>query len=97
MEVLNKPKLIHLASGETFKLFFIEGNTGMKMPPHHSTQDAIIVIQKGEALLQMPHEDHFLKRGDSFIIPAKKEHSLTIKKDLKAIAVMAVESEIIFI
>ncbi len=97
MEVLNKPKLVHLASGETFKVLLIEGSSGMKMPPHHSTQEALIVIQKGEALLQMPHEDHFLKKGDSFIIPAKKEHSLTVKKDLKAIAVMAIESEIIFI
>lgn len=97
MKVLNKPKLNHLALGETFKILRIEGNSGMEMPPHHTTQEAIIVVQKGEALLKMPDEDHFLKKGDSFIIPAKKEHSLIIKKDFKAIAIMALDSEINFI
>ncbi|MEB8328374.1 cupin domain-containing protein [Flavobacteriaceae bacterium KMM 6897] len=97
MEVLNKPKLIHLALGDTFKILRVEGGAGTKMPPHYSTLEAIIIVQEGEAMLQMPDGNHFLKKEDCFIIPAKKEHTLTIKKDFKAIAVMAVESEINFI
>ena len=37
-----------------------------------------------------------LTKGDSFIIPAKIEHSLEVKKDFKAIAVMPITSEIKF-
>jgi mannose-6-phosphate isomerase-like protein (cupin superfamily) len=54
------------------------------------------VVQKGEALLQMPDGEHLLKAGDCFIVPAKKEHNLIIIKDLKAFAIMAVASEINF-
>ena len=97
MEVLNKPELPPLALGNIFKVLQVEGLTGMKIPPHHSTQEAILVVQKGEALLQMPDGEHLLKAGNSFIAPTKKEHSLTVIKDLTALAIMAVESEINFI
>ncbi|TLP80191.1 cupin domain-containing protein [Maribacter sp. ACAM166] len=96
MEVLNTPKLTHLALGKTIKVIKVEGLTGMKMPAHHSTQEAVIVVQIGEALLQMKDEEHLLKAGDCFVVPAKKEHTLTILNDLEALAIMAVESEINF-
>jgi quercetin dioxygenase-like cupin family protein len=96
MEVQNKPELTHLALGDTFKVLQVAGSKGMKMPPHHSTQEAVLVVQKGEALLQMPDGEHLLKAGDCFIVPAKKEHNLIIIKDLKAFAIMAVASEINF-
>jgi quercetin dioxygenase-like cupin family protein len=44
----------------------------------------------------MPKSEHQLKPGTTFIIPAGKEHMLTIQKDFKAIAIMAVDSEINF-
>ncbi len=61
MEVKNKPELTHLTLGDTFKVLLVKGLTGMKMPPHHSTQEAVIVVQKGEALLQLPDGEHLLK------------------------------------
>jgi len=96
MEVLNNPQLTHLALGDTFKVLQIDGNAGMKMPLHHSTQEAVIIVQKGEALLKILDEDYILKAGDTFIIPAKKEHTLTIITKFNAIAVMGVKSEINF-
>jgi quercetin dioxygenase-like cupin family protein len=80
-----------------FKALKVEGGAGTKMPPHHSTREAVIVVQKGEALLRMPDGEHPLKAGDCFIVPAKKEHTLTIIKDFTAIVIMAIESEINFI
>jgi quercetin dioxygenase-like cupin family protein len=97
MEVLNNPRLAHLALGDSFKVLQINGEAGMKMPQHHSTQEAVIIIQEGEALLQMLDGNHILKAGTTFIIPAKKEHTLTIVKDLKAFAIMGITSEINFI
>lgn len=69
----------------------------MTMPPHHSTKEAVIVVQEGRALLKMPENSHILKKGSTFIIPAGKAHALTIQEDFKAIAIMAVDSEINFI
>ena len=97
MKVINKPELTHLQIGSSFKTMQVTGQAGMLMPPHHSTGEAIIIVQEGQALLKMPDAEHILKKGSSFIIPAGKEHALHIIKDFKGIAVMAVDSEINFI
>ncbi|MCG2462530.1 cupin domain-containing protein [Flavobacteriaceae bacterium F89] len=96
MEVLNKPELTHLNLGESFKTLQITGSAGMVMPTHHSTKEAVIVVQKGKALLQMPKTDHVLYAGSTFIIPAGVEHKLDLLEDFKAIAIMAVDSELNF-
>ncbi len=97
MEVLNKPELTPLAMGDSMKTMLVKGLAGMTMPPHHSTKEAVIVVQKGQALLKMPESEHLLKEGSTFIIPAGKEHTLTIQTDFKAIAIMATDSQINFI
>lgn len=97
MEVMNKPQLTKLVTGETFKILKVEGLAGMVMPPHHSTKEAALVVEQGEALLKMPDSEYPLQKGSVFIVPAGKEHTLTIKKDFRAVAVMAIDSEINFI
>ncbi len=97
MEVINKPELTTLEIGDSIKTLQVKGLAGMTMPPHLSTKEAVIVVQEGQALLKMPEGGHLLKKGSTFIIPAGKEHALTIQKDFKAVAIMAVDSEINFI
>ena len=96
METLNKPELIPLDMGKSFKTLQVKGLAGMVMPPHHSTKEAIIVVQQGKALLQMPKSDHVLNEGSTFIIPAGVDHKLDILENFKAIAIMAVDSELNF-
>lgn len=97
MEVLHKPQLTRLETGGSFKTMQVTGSAGMLMPPHHSSGEAVIIVQKGEAILKMPDAEHVLEKGSCFIVPARKEHTLHIIKDFKAIAVMATDSEIKFI
>jgi len=97
LEVISKPELTLLEVGHSTKTLQVKGLAGMTMPPHHSTKEAVIVVQEGQALLKMPDSDHLLKKGSTFIIPAGKEHTLTVQEDFKAIAIMAVDSEINFI
>jgi len=97
VEVISKPELTPLEVGDSIKTMQVKGLAGMIMPPHHSTKEAVIVVQEGQALLKMPDSDHLLKKGSTCIIPAGKEHTLTIQEDFKAIAIMAVDSEINFI
>jgi quercetin dioxygenase-like cupin family protein len=96
MEVLEKPELQVLETGKSFKTLQITALAGMFMPTHHATMETVIIIHEGEALLKMPKSDHLLKKGASFIIAAGIEHSLEVKKDFKAIAIMAIASEIKF-
>jgi quercetin dioxygenase-like cupin family protein len=97
MKVLNKPELIPLEVGDSIKAMQVRGLAGMTMPRHHATKEAVIVVLEGTALLGMSERSHTLKKGSTFIIPAGKEHTLTIQQDFKAIAIMAVDSEINFI
>lgn len=96
MEVMNKPEVTSIDVGLSTKVMQIKGAAGMIMPPHYATKEAVIVVQEGQAVLKMQGSSHILKKGSTFIIPAGKEHTLTIQKDFKAIAVMAIESVINF-
>lgn len=97
MEVIHRPQLTQLQIGTLFKTMKVTGQAGTLMPPHLSTGEAIIIVLEGEAFLKMPDAEHVLGIGSCFIIPAGKEHTLQIIKDFKAVAVMAVDSEINFI
>ena len=68
----------------------------MKMPMHHTTKEAVIIVQKGKALLSMPDQEYTLEKGDNFIIPANVNHYLLLRTDFEAIAVMLQDSTIEF-
>jgi len=92
----NKPEMTPLTTGETFKTLNITAKAGMEMPLHHSTKEAVIVVLKGDAILKMPDGEHTLSQESTFIIPAMVEHSLKIKTDFHAIAIMENTSAIQF-
>ncbi|MFS4418045.1 cupin domain-containing protein [Maribacter sp. 2307ULW6-5] len=97
MNVLETPTLNPLKMGQQMKLMTITGRAGMRMPPHHGTSEAVIIVEEGTALLTMPEGNVPLKKGDTFIIPTKKEHTLKIISDFMALAIMAATSKINFI
>ena len=68
----------------------------MGMPPHYATQEAVVIVQQGTALLSLLHKEHTLTKGDHFIIPARVSHSLMLKTDFEAIAVMLTDTAIEF-
>lgn len=96
MEVSNKPDLTHFAVGESLKILQINAMSGMEMPLHYSTKEAVIVVQEGEAFLRTQDREYFLESGSTLLIPANVEHSLSIILNFKAVAIMAIDSEINF-
>ena len=96
MNTLNKPELLQVNDGVSFKVLQITGKAGMKMPMHYATKEVVIIVQKGSALLSMPDKEYVLKEGDHFIIPAIMNHHLLLKTDFEAIAVMLQDSTIKF-
>lgn len=97
MEALSKPELNLLHTGKKLKTLQVSALGGMIMPLHHATSETVIVVQEGLAVLKMPNKDHVLEKGVSFIIPALIDHSLEVKTNFKAIAIMALDSEIEFL
>lgn len=97
MKSNNNPKMIRLELGNTFKVLQVTGIAGMNMPEHISTKEAVIIVQKGTAILKMKGINHALKLNESFIVPAGEKHELQITENFQAIVIMESDSEIIFI
>lgn len=96
METSDKPELVVLHKGESFKVLQVTGNAGMKMPLHYSTMEAVIIVQSGSAVLAMDHRKHLLHEGNSFVIPALQKHTLSLEAEFKALVVMPLDSRIEF-
>ena len=97
MKSNNNPKMIRLELGNTFKVLQVTGSAGMNMPEHVSTKEAVIIIQKGQAILKLKGIDHVLELNKSFVVPAGQKHELQITEDFQAVVIMEIESEIKFI
>lgn len=94
---MNKPEVTLLKKGVVFKILQVTGEKDMLMPKHISTKEAVIVIEEGNAIIEIASKERLLKKGDSMIIPATVPHSLLVMTSFKAIVMMPVESEIEFI
>ena len=97
MNTQNIPKLITLKSGESFKVYQVTGHAGMKMPLHHSTKEAVVIVQEGYAQLKIDEIKHMLLAGNTFIIPAHQNHTLSVKAKFKAFVIMSQDSDIEFV
>lgn len=96
MQVLNTPQLTHLQIGEGLKIWQIEALKDMGMPEHNSSHEAVIVVQEGKAILKTEHKEYVLKKGSTMLVPAGLEHSHSVLKDFKKVAIMATDSIINF-
>lgn len=96
MKTSGLPEMIPLKNGESLKIFQINAKARMKMPLHHSTKEAVVVIQEGHALLKINNVKHLLQKDSTFIIPAQQNHTLSVKTKFKALLIMAEDSKIEF-
>jgi quercetin dioxygenase-like cupin family protein len=94
---MNKPTLTLLKKGDLFKILQVTGEKDAQMPKHLSTKEAIIIVEEGDAIIEINAQEHLLKKNDSLVIPAGVPHSLLIKTSFKALVIMPIESEIKFI
>lgn len=95
--IIDKPSLTPLKTGDEIKSFRVTGKKGMEMPLHISTKEAVVVIQKGKALLRMEGNELEFNANELHIIPAGKPHSLLLLEDFEAYALMKTDSEIEFL
>ena len=96
MKTSDKPEMVVSQTGKSLKVLQVTGKSEMIMPLHYSTMEAVIVVLAGSAILEIEHEKHLLQAGDSFLIPARQKHTLSIKAEFKARVVMPQDSRIEF-
>jgi quercetin dioxygenase-like cupin family protein len=97
MNTQNRPNLVTLNTGESFKIHQVTGRQGMVMPSHYSTKEAVVIVLEGTAHLKIDETEHLLESGSTFIIPANKNHTLTLQADFKAVVIMPNDSDIKFV
>ncbi len=94
---VNFPQIERIQKGKALKVYQIMGDKKMKMPQHICSKEAIIIIQKGSALLDIDKSEVLLQKNDTFIIPAARKHDLTIIESFQAYVIMGSESDIQFV
>ena len=85
-----------LRTGNLFKILQVTGSAGMRMPEHYCTQEAIIIVQLGSAILTMNGIEYALQQDQPFIIPGGENHTLRLTENFQAIVIMKIDSEIKF-
>jgi quercetin dioxygenase-like cupin family protein len=91
------PQMAILHTGKLLKVLQVTGIAGMRMPEHISTKEAVIIIQKGSAVITMKGNDYLLQKHESMIIPGGEKHTLRITEDFQAHVIMETDSQIKFI
>ncbi len=94
LKLKTPPDLLPLATGASLKIFELDGAAGMIMPVHYCTEEAVVSVKAGSSRLQFEDHAMILEKGESFLLPAGKTHSLTLLEDFQALVVMPVESDI---
>lgn len=96
MKIKEAPQIIIRQSGNSVKVLQVTGMEGMDIPEHFCTKEAVLVVQKGTAILTMDGKQNALMRDQSFIIPGGKTHTLNMKGAFQAVVIMDIDSEIKF-
>lgn len=92
----NIPSLQIINTGEKYKIYQVIGDTGMYMPPHLSTKEAVVIVYKGTSILEISNTKKHLNEGDVVIVPQDEVHSMTINSKFKSFVIMENDSEIKF-
>lgn len=97
MNVVTNPQVKLLVQGKSYMAKEMAANAGVLMPKHVSTEESILVIQKGKCLMHLGDATQILNEGDVFIVPANVKHQIETKEDFKAVHVMPIGIEFEFL
>ena len=96
METTTKPAMSLLKTGDALKVIQVAGTGAMLLPAHISTQEALVIVQKGSAVLTIEEKEHLLSQGDVFVIPAHQKHFLLLKETFEGLIIMQIDAKMKF-
>lgn len=88
MEKVSKPTVKAMAEGEKFITKQMKADLGKLLPKHRASLESVVVMTKGEIMLNLEGEDHPLKQGDVFVVPPDAKHQIKVIEDFAAIHIM---------
>lgn len=91
-----RPNLSVVKAGQHLKILEVTGSSGMSMPMHYCTTDAVILVESGASELLIDPSPLILRKGDNFLIPSGVPHQLRILEAFKAKVIMSAGAEITF-
>jgi quercetin dioxygenase-like cupin family protein len=97
MRTVNKPVMVSLKTGASFRLVKVTDQAGIQMPLYNSTEEAVFIVLEDGALLKIDENEHLLHARDSFIIPARQNHNLSLKSEFKALDIRSLDSKVEFV
>lgn len=92
----NLPTIATIQTGKTIKILRVTGDSGMCIPEHISTKEAVVIIQHGSAVLTMNGHEYPVTEHQAILIPRGEPHTLQITEALQALVVMETDSQIKF-
>jgi quercetin dioxygenase-like cupin family protein len=87
-------KLDQLYAGDHCKVLKAAIPAGGKMPRHHATSDAFVIVIKGTATLVFDDGESTLKAGTTFLIPGREPHVLEVSEDFEAYIIIGPDAGI---
>ncbi|HSH28221.1 MAG TPA: cupin domain-containing protein, partial [Wenzhouxiangella sp.] len=86
---VTSPEVELLAAGKEFQVKQMKAEAGDLLPKHSATVESVLIVMEGECILTLEGVDHALKQGDSFIVPPRIKHQISVVQDFKAVHVMS--------
>lgn len=78
-------ELLHNPQGSITLFAFAKGQ---ELSPHSAPLDAFIQVTEGEMTMTLDNEEHLIRNGEVFMIPAGHVHAVRADQDFKMILTM---------
>lgn len=77
-----------LAQGKPVSVTLFAFDKGEEISSHSSKGDAMVYLLDGEAEITIGEEKHFVKKGETIIMPANIPHALLAKERFKMLLIV---------
>jgi phage shock protein E len=81
IKLSSETRTIKVLSNPSFKLIGLGFKKGQILQKHVTPTPAVLIVQSGSVDFNMAGNNHILKSGDYFEIPANEEHEVIGKED----------------
>lgn len=88
MSNVSNPLVKLIEEGEKFIIKQMSAKGGQLLPKHQATDESIVVVRKGECIINFSEKEYYLKQGDSLIIPQNVWHQIKVIHDFQALHIL---------
>lgn len=83
-----KPQITPLEVGALFETKRMEASEGVQWPRHKASEESVLVVTKGQLIVEFAGTQPRLAAGESIVIPADVWHEIVPDPSFQAIHIM---------